>query len=873
MSSLYNIRSIVSTIILPFKQENTVQILCFSRGRLNKRKPIYKGRIEFLFKHDSLWRPRRILWEEQGKWKAYPPKNTIQEIFVQSSIIILDKNLTSREKEGIKNYCHDFAIKTKLIEGELCPFCLIHEEITWLSASDNYLAYNRIICKSCAISELEKELKAKKVDLLASPGFKRYALNLLNRFQDSNVVAEFLTKGDSDLSEITMVNQIHQMSVTERNKTLQPVSKFELPLIISQSLKLRNINFFLPIQVLALKKGLLQGKSLLVIANTSAGKTLIAEIAGINHVMSLKKMIYIVPLVALANTKFEDFKNYYGSQVKVGLRIGKSRIFDSEEERKEFYANRYSIKDSDIIIATYEGLDLLLRAGDIDFDQIGCIIIDEIQSLADPDRGPTLDCLIAKIRTYTKKAQILCLSATIGNPIELAQDLSLDLVTYDQRPVSLEQHVLISRSFQDKLRQIYNLIKNETQFVSSTGFRGQTIIFTNSRRKTAEITDYLQECGIREARAYHSGLSYKLRKRIEQAFTKGECPAIVSTYALGAGVDFPASQVIFESLMMGNKLLDPNTFTQMHGRAGRLGKHDRGRAVLLCLGESVSSLDARSEIEIAFELLKAELISITPNYDENSCGEQILSICSSKPQISPKEAYRIYNKMIGTKNFNFRHVTNSLIQNSLIKIKTHNKLRYLNLTSLGRAAVLSFFSPLKVISIKKHIQRQEHFLSIALESNPPQNVYISRKLHTYLEKTYHMRFSTRLINSPVLDVMTSSLQGKEGTELNKWCLTLFSKWTQQIFNCKCRENPYCDHGSQRIGKLILDERLAGKGINQISATMSRYELLLYPGDILSFLNNLIHELEGIERIAQALKNLKLAKTITIMINKIEIPPN
>ncbi|MFX1539007.1 MAG: DUF5814 domain-containing protein, partial [Promethearchaeota archaeon] len=382
-----------------------------------------------------------------------------------------------------------------------------------------------------------------------------------------------------------------------------------------------------------------------------------------------------------------------------------------------------------------------------------------------------------------------------------------------------------------------------------------------------------RHAGVHDVHAYHSGLSYALRKRFEIEFSSGKCSIIISTYALGAGVDFPASQVIFESLMMGNTVLEPNTFAQMAGRAGRLGKHDRGRVILLCLGESISSLDSRSEIEIAFELLSADLLPIEPNYDEDACGEQILSICSTKKYISPGMANEIYQRMIGTTSFDFMQIANKLIKNSLLKIVETPQRRYLELTSLGKAAVLSFFSPADTLIILSHFQKKKHFLSTALNMVPPQNVYLSKKLHRYLEKTYHMRFSTRLLNSPVLDVMSASLKGKEATEINKWCLNVFSKWTQYFFNCKCPENPYCHHGAEQIGREIVNERLRGKNVNQISASISRFELLIYPGDILSFLNGLVHELEGIQRIADATRKPKMEKMISILINKIEIPPS
>lgn len=868
---MFSLRSVFTTLFLPSRQEESIQILCFSRGKLTQRKPTFRGKIEYHFKRNHMWRPWRIFWEEQGKWKPFPPKDTIQKVLIKSKRILLSEKLSHEEKEGIKSFCIDFNITSPIEEVTLCPFCLMHDKITRL-LSNNYYVYERSVCKSCAIQELENELKVKKIKLLTSPGFKKYALSLLDNLHDIQKVSSVFTGDLAIVGDYTLIQKIEKVPESIIEPLIRNVSDFALPNFLLESLKSRGIHTFLPIQVQALQKGLLNNENQLIIANTSAGKTLIGELAGLSHVLKNKKFIFTVPLVALANTKFDEFKKSYGSKYKIGIRTGRSRIFNTSAEKKAFYRNRYSIKDSDIIVSTYEGLDLLIRAGQVDFNSIGCIVIDEVQTLADPDRGPTLDCLVAKIRIYTRKTQVIALSATIGNPLQFAEDLSLTLVTFDQRPIPLEKHMLLSRSEHGKRRQILKLTQKEYQMISSVGYRGQSIVFTNSRRKTSEISQALRHAGVRNAHAYHSGLSYALRRRIETEFSAGKCPLVVSTYALGAGVDFPASQVIFESLMMGNTVLEPNSFTQMLGRAGRLGKHDRGRVILLCLGESISSLDPRSEVEIAFELLNAEVSPIEPNHDKNSCGEQILSICSTKKYTSPIKAKEIYQRMMGTGNFDFMDITNNLIQNSLMRITKKAQKKALELTPLGRAAVLSFFSPEKVLSVISLLDSQNHFLSISLAMNPPQNIYLSKKLHKYLEKTYHMRFSTRLINSPVLDVMNASLKGKEATELNKWCLNVFSRWTQQFFSCDCPENPYCPHGQENIGRFIINERLHQKSPNHISASLARLELLVYPGDVLSFLNGLIHELEGIQRIANAIKKPKIDKMITILIEKIENPP-
>ena len=122
--------------------------------------------------------------------------------------------------------------------------------------------------------------------------------------------------------------------------------------------------------------------------------------------------------------------------------------------------------------------------------------------------------------------------------------------------------------------------------------------------------------------------------------------------------------------------------------------------------------------------------------------------------------------MIGSGNFNFMHVANKLIQESLLVVNKGKKQKELMVTQLGRASTLSFFSPQKTISVKKLLLKNKHFLSISLEMNRLQNIYLSKKLHTYLEKTYHMKFSTRL-EGPVLDVMNASLKGTQAMTLTK----------------------------------------------------------------------------------------------------------
>src|SRR5574341_199326 len=188
------------------------------------------------------------------------------------------------------------------------------------------------------------------------------------------------------------------------------------------------ITTFRPAQEKALKAGLLENKSLLICTPTASGKTLIAEMAAMKHILDGRgKAIYIVPLIALANEKYKEFKRKYGHLCKIALSIG-------DLESTDPYLVEY-----DFIICTAEKLDALIRHHSPWLSFVSLVVIDEIHLINYVERGPTLEILITVMKQVLKKVQIIGLSATIGNPDELADWLGATLVEDDWRPVPLKK--------------------------------------------------------------------------------------------------------------------------------------------------------------------------------------------------------------------------------------------------------------------------------------------------------------------------------------------------------------------------------------------------------------------------------------------------
>jgi len=186
-----------------------------------------------------------------------------------------------------------------------------------------------------------------------------------------------------------------------------------------------------PIQQKAIGGGLLGGASQLVCAPTASGKTLIATMALVNALERGGKAIYLVPLKALAGEKYKEYLALFnGTKYKV---VVSTSDIDSDSS----YLAKY-----DVLILTTEKLDALLRHHITWLGEVKTIIIDEIHLLNDPKRGPTLEVVLTLLKTMIK-AQLIGLSATIGNPKELAEWLGATLIIDSWRPVELKSGICV----------------------------------------------------------------------------------------------------------------------------------------------------------------------------------------------------------------------------------------------------------------------------------------------------------------------------------------------------------------------------------------------------------------------------------------------
>ncbi|MDH7597453.1 MAG: ATP-dependent DNA helicase [Methanothrix sp.] len=364
-----------------------------------------------------------------------------------------------------------------------------------------------------------------------------------------------------------------------------------------------------PPQADAIERGLLDGRNMIISVPTAAGKTLLAELAMLRGALSGKRALYIVPLRALASEKFDSFSRFS----RLGLRIGISTgDFEKRDER---------LGRNDIIIATSEKADSLIRNGASWVRRIGVLVVDEIHLLDSANRGPTLEMTMTKLMHLNPEMQVIGLSATIANGREIADWIKGEIVSSDWRPVRLREGVLLEDRlvFPDGEIQLENRNRDPVLnlVLDTVDQGGQMLIFESTRRnaesmaqklagvlpesgETIEIAERLSgegetskrlsKCLRHGAAFHHAGLLPDQRRLIELGFRQNIIKVIACTPTLAAGLNLPARRVLIRSYKryeagLGTRPIPVMEYRQMAGRAGRPGLDPYGESLIMARSE------------------------------------------------------------------------------------------------------------------------------------------------------------------------------------------------------------------------------------------------------------------------------------------------
>ncbi|XP_037530280.1 DNA polymerase theta [Nematolebias whitei] len=568
---------------------------------------------------------------------------------------------------------------------------------------------------------------------------------------------------------VTLCSPVHQAE-----KLL--LSSWGLPKPVLERYQKHGVTQMFEWQTRCLTAGqVLQGGNLVYSAPTSAGKTLVSELLMLKRILETRrKALFILPFVSVAKEKmlylqsvFEEagvrVEGYMGSTSAAGgfttLDVAVCTI-----EKANSLINRL-IEEDNMGLLGMVVVDELHMVGDSGRGYLLELLLTKILYIAQKQNSTG---------SLSDGIQIIGMSATLPNLSLLAGWLNAELYQTDYRPVPLQEHLKVGSDIYDKSLSVVRQftpalsVKGDDEHIVSLCYETvreghSVLLFCPSKNWCEKLADIIareffnlrQTDGLGEAQPqqvdlnqeglvdvmaqlrrtptgldptllrtvpwgvafHHAGLTFDERDVLEGAFRQGLVRVLAATSTLSSGVNLPARRVIIRTPTFNGRLLDPLTYKQMAGRAGRKGVDTIGESVLVCkqaerqkgIGlfngalQPISSCLVRREGEgVTSSMLRAILEIIVGGVASTPQDVRQYASCSLLAASMNCDGKKECNEE--TNRGAIEACVEWLLENEFISVQDGQDERYCP-TQLGAATLSSSLSPQEALGIFADLQR------------------------------------------------------------------------------------------------------------------------------------------------------------------------
>ena len=263
------------------------------------------------------------------------------------------------------------------------------------------------------------------------------------------------------------------------------------------------------------------------LGDTNTGKTYTA----LERLKTAKKGVYLSPLRILALENYEKLNN---EGVKCDLLTGEEEIVNADSTHVSCTIERVNLK---------EHYDIA--------------VIDEIQMISDPFRGMAWSKSVLGLQ---------CDEIHVCGALN-AKNLLIDMIEDCKDEYEIKEY-----------KRAIPLVVEDTNFSYNHVKDGDALVVF-SKKRVLEIAQEYSERGIKCSIIY-GDLPPEVRKMQYEQFVNKETKVLVTTDAIGMGVNLPIQRIVFMSIRKfdGEEVreLTSQEIKQVGGRAGRIGIYDVG---------------------------------------------------------------------------------------------------------------------------------------------------------------------------------------------------------------------------------------------------------------------------------------------------------
>lgn len=430
---------------------------------------------------------------------------------------------------------------------------------------------------------------------------------------------------------------------------------------------------------------------LVVQGATSAGKTLVSELAILDTLAHAQKAVVLVPLKAMVHERRAQFERDMPDQ----------QVFGSSSDHLE-YDERLIAGDYDVAVTVYEKIFAILNQNSQKLtSRCGLLVVDELSMLSKDQRGPKLEMLLELVRKNYPEIRIMCLATCDCTTEKICKWLGIEKpILSTARPVGLDEHILlmdgtgiyrrIPVNHEEKdiipekvnetvdlpqyrndwpiLTKRKNLLKAVVRKIQTTTENARLLIFVGSQSGSSNIAKFLCEemadlfprisggkdyeeflervraCDVDEDRKdllqdldhgiayHHAGMSTTLREVIEEELQKPQSfiKAVVATETLTVGVNMPFDVMIIlnNKVPRGQGSDEPLSRQEYRNFIGRAGRLGQNNRT----GVTYLFVDDQKDLQFYWDSyeIKEEITSALTKANEEALAPYYLGLLPNK---------------------------------------------------------------------------------------------------------------------------------------------------------------------------------------------------------------------------------------------------